>query len=176
VLFLDEPTTGLDPTSRARTWEVIRALVSDGATVLLTTQYLEEADELADQIVVVDHGRAIATGSAAELKSQVGGARLDVTLSTPSPDAARLLEPFVSGAVELADGGRHLRAPVRGGDGLATRVVRALDQAGIIVDDVEVRQPSLDDVFFALTGHPAEDDAGAEERVVGEPALEASGR
>jgi hypothetical protein len=78
--------------------------------------------------------------------------------------------------VELADGGRHLRAPVRGGDGLATRVVRALDQAGIIVDDVEVRQPSLDDVFFALTGHPAEDDAGAEERVVGEPALEASGR
>jgi ABC-2 type transport system ATP-binding protein len=174
VLFLDEPTTGLDPTSRARMWEVIRALVGDGVTVLLTTQYLEEADELADRIVVVDHGRAIAGGSAAELKSQVGGARLEVTLSAAHPAAARSLEPFVGGAVEVAGGGRRLRAPVGGAPGLATRVVRALDEGGIMVDDVEVRQPSLDDVFFALTARPAEDGAGAE--TPDEPSLQSSAR
>jgi ABC-2 type transport system ATP-binding protein len=174
VLFLDEPTTGLDPTNRARMWEVIRGLVGDGVTVLLTTQYLEEADELADRIVVIDHGRAIAAGSAAELKAEVGGARLDVTLNAPHPAAARALEPFVSAAVEVNGAGRHLRAPVRSGAGLTTRVVRALDEAGIVVDDVEVRQPSLDDVFFALTGHPAEDGAGPEASVAGEPAPEAS--
>jgi ABC-2 type transport system ATP-binding protein len=154
VLFLDEPTTGLDPTSRARMWEVIRALVADGATLLLTTQYLDEADELADRIVVIDHGRVIAGGTAAELKAQTGGARLEVTLSEPREDAAGALEPFVAGPVHVSHDGRRLRAPVRSAAGLATTVVRALDSAAITVDDVEVHQPSLDDVFFALTGHP----------------------
>ena len=113
VLFLDEPTTGLDPTSRARMWSVIRELVADGATVLLTTQYLDEADELADRILVVDHGRAIADGTAAELKAETGGARLDIVLSESSAAAARALEPFVAGRVHVSNDGRRLRAPVR---------------------------------------------------------------
>jgi ABC-2 type transport system ATP-binding protein len=153
VLFLDEPTTGLDPTSRARMWDVIRDLVAAGTTILLTTQYLDEADELADQIVVIDHGRVIANGTAGELKGQVGGARLEVTLSEPHPAAPAAVERFAAGAVHVSHDGRRLRAPVVSGAGLATTVVRALDEAGISVDDVEVRQPSLDDVFFALTGH-----------------------
>jgi ABC-2 type transport system ATP-binding protein len=158
VLFLDEPTTGLDPTSRARMWDVIRYLVgAEGVTILLTTQYLDEADELADQIVVIDHGRVIASGTAGELKSQVGGARLEVTLSEPHPAARAAIDRFAAGPVHLSHDGRRLRAPVVSATGLATTVVRALDQAGISVDDVEVRQPSLDDVFFALTGHPTED-------------------
>ena len=159
VLFLDEPTTGLDPTSRVRMWGVIRELVADGVTLLLTTQYLDEADELADRIVVIDHGRVIAGGTAAELKTQVGGARLELTLSGPSPSAALTLGPFVEGDVHVSHDGRRLRAPVRSAGGLASTVVRALDEAGITVDDVEVHQPSLDDVFFALTGHPAEEAA-----------------
>jgi ABC-2 type transport system ATP-binding protein len=156
VLFLDEPTTGLDPTSRVRMWEVIRELVADGVTLLLTTQYLDEADELADRIVVIDHGKVIAGGTAGELKAQIGGARLEVTLSEARAAASEALEPFVSGPVHVSHDGRRLRAPVRSATGLASTVVRALDAAGITVDDVEVRQPSLDDVFFALTGHPTE--------------------
>ena len=157
VLFLDEPTTGLDPTSRVRMWGVIRELVGDGATLLLTTQYLDEADELADRILVVDHGRAIAEGTAAELKVQTGGARLEVTLSDDDEAAASALAPYVTGTVHVSHDGRRLRAPVHGGAGLATTIVRALDAAGVRVDDVQVHQPSLDDVFFALTGHAAED-------------------
>jgi daunorubicin resistance ABC transporter ATP-binding subunit len=165
VLFLDEPTTGLDPTSRVRMWDVIRLLVADGVTLLLTTQYLEEADELADRIVVIDHGRVIAEGTSASLKAETGGARLEVTLSEPSAVAPAALEAFVAGPVHVSQDGRRLRAPVRSVSGLATTVVRALDQAGIAVDDVEVRQPSLDDVFFALTGHPTkeDDDGGSAE-------------
>jgi ABC-2 type transport system ATP-binding protein len=160
VIFLDEPTTGLDPSSRARMWEVIRDLVADGVTVLLTTQYLDEADELADRIVVIDHGRVIAGGTSAELKAQTGGARLEVTLADAEAGrggtAVVALGPLVTGSVHVSHDGRRLRAPVRSGAGLATAVVRALDAAGVTVDDVEVHQPSLDDVFFALTGHPTE--------------------
>jgi daunorubicin resistance ABC transporter ATP-binding subunit len=167
VLFLDEPTTGLDPTSRVGMWEVIRQLVAEGTTLLLTTQYLDEADELADRIVVIDHGRAIAEGSAAALKREIGGARLEVTLSDVDMAATATLEPFVSGPVQISEDGRRLRAPVRRGTGLATTVVRALDEAGITVDDVQVHQPSLDDVFFTLTGHRADPDPA-------EPDLEAA--
>jgi daunorubicin resistance ABC transporter ATP-binding subunit len=157
VIFLDEPTTGLDPTSRVRMWGVIRSLIADGVTLLLTTQYLDEADELADQIVVVDHGLIIARGTAATLKTDVGGARLEVTLSEANSAAAGALTSYVSGKVQVSRDGRRLRAPVQGGSGLATSIVRALDNAGISVDDVQVHQPSLDDVFFALTGHPSEE-------------------
>jgi daunorubicin resistance ABC transporter ATP-binding subunit len=154
VLFLDEPTTGLDPTSRAGMWEIIRELVADGTTVLLTTQYLDEADSLADRIVVIDHGTVIAEGTARQLKARVGGERLDLVLAEPAAGADAVLAPLASGPVVIE--GRHVRMPVAPAPGLATTVVRALDAAGIAVDDVEVHRPSLDDVFFALTGHPAE--------------------
>jgi ABC-2 type transport system ATP-binding protein len=157
VLFLDEPTTGLDPTSRVRMWDVIRGLVADGVTLLLTTQYLDEADELADRIVVIDHGRVIAGGTAAELKTQIGGARLELTLSQADPAAVAALEPFVSGPIQISHDARRLGAPVLSTAALASTVVRALDEAGVMVDDIEVHPPSLDDVFFALTGHPTEE-------------------
>ncbi|HWA67177.1 MAG TPA: ATP-binding cassette domain-containing protein [Mycobacteriales bacterium] len=152
ILFLDEPTTGLDPTSRVRVWESIRSLIAQGVTLLLTTQYLDEADALADQIVVVDHGRVIADGTPEELKRQSRNARLEVTLTESHHDAAAVIESLVAGRVTVGDDGRTLSAGVDAGPGLATEVVRALDQAGIRVDDIAVRQPSLDDVFFALTG------------------------
>jgi ABC-type multidrug transport system ATPase subunit len=160
VLFLDEPTTGLDPTSRVRMWNVIRTLVADGTTLLLTTQYLEEADELADRIVVVDRGRAIAHGTPLELKRHIGGARLEVALSRKDEAAGAALGPLIDGPLQVSADGRHLSAPVPNASGLATTVVRALDEAGIDVDDVQVHQPSLDDVFFALTGR----DAGPDRR------------
>jgi ABC-2 type transport system ATP-binding protein len=153
VLFLDEPTTGLDPVSRLRVWDVIRELVDDGVTLLLTTQYLDEADTLAHQIVVVDHGKVIAEGTPQQLKEASKGARLDVTLSAAHPGAVAALTPLVEGAIEVSDDGRRLEAPVPNTPGLATAVVRALDQAGVLVDNIEVRQPSLDDVFFRLTGN-----------------------
>jgi ABC-2 type transport system ATP-binding protein len=163
VLFLDEPTTGLDPASRSGVWDIIRVLVSEGVTLLLTTQYLDEADELADRIVVIDHGRVIAEGSSQELKAATGEARLEVTLSAPDSHAMAALGGIVDGAVHVSMGGRRLSAPVRTEPGLATRVVRALDQAGVLVDDVEVQQPSLDDVFFALTAGSGTVDAAVDE-------------
>jgi ABC-2 type transport system ATP-binding protein len=155
VLFLDEPTTGLDPTSRQRVWDVIRELVGEGVTLLLTTQYLEEADTLADQIVVIDHGRVIANGTPRELKEASKGALLVVTLAAPDEGAVPVLRELVEGRVHVSDDGRQLDAAVDNSPGLATVVVRALDAAGILVDNIEVRPPSLDDVFFSRTGHPA---------------------
>jgi ABC-2 type transport system ATP-binding protein len=152
VLFLDEPTTGLDPASRQRVWEAVRQLLADGVTVLLTSQYLDEADALADRIVVIDKGRVVADDTPRELKEASRGARLEVTLTAPSPDAVATVAPLVSGPVQVSDDGRRLGAGVDPVPGLATSIVRALDHAGIAVDNVEVRQPSLDDVFFALTG------------------------
>jgi ABC-2 type transport system ATP-binding protein len=163
VLFLDEPTTGLDPTSRLRVWEAIRELLGEGVTVLLTTQYLEEADELAHDIVVVDHGRVIAQGTPLELKQASRGARLEVTLSEPNAAAVGAMAPLVSGPVAVSDDGRHLSAGVDSSTGLATVVVRALDDAGVLVDNIEVRQPSLDDVFFSLTGGHIEEESAGED-------------
>ena len=136
VLFLDEPTTGLDPASRLRVWEVIREMVGDGCTVLLTTQYLDEADHLADSIAVFDHGRVIASGTPQQLKAETGAARLEVTLTAPRPEAVLALRPLLEGEVHVSHDGRRLRAAVRNQDGLATAAVRALDRAGILVDDV----------------------------------------
>ncbi|HEY8523635.1 MAG TPA: ATP-binding cassette domain-containing protein [Acidimicrobiales bacterium] len=155
VLFLDEPTTGLDPTSRQQMWDVIRELVADGTTVLLTTQYLEEADALADSISVIDRGEVIAEGTARELKARIGGEQLTVTLTAAHQGAVFALAPLATGPVQVADGGRRLTAPVEARNGLATAAIRALDAAGVDVDDVEIHRPTLDDVFFALTGRPA---------------------
>jgi ABC-2 type transport system ATP-binding protein len=163
VLFLDEPTTGLDPVSRLGVWEVIRGMVGDGCTVLLTTQYLDEADHLADSIAVFDHGRVIASGTPQQLKSETGSARLEVTLSTPRPEAILALESLLEGEAHVSHDGRRLRAAVPNREGIATAAVRALDRAGILVDDVQVHQPSLDDVFLALTGREAAEDDAANE-------------
>ena len=152
VLFLDEPTTGLDPTSRQRVWDAIRELITEGVTVLLTTQYLDEADELANRIVVIDHGRVIANGTPQELKEASRSAHLEVTLASPSAAAESALLTFVTDRIHVSDDGRRLSAAVDSSPGFATAVVRALDDAGILVDNIEVRQPSLDDVFFSLTG------------------------
>ena len=156
VLFLDEPTTGLDPVSRQRVWDTIRELLGEGATVLLTTQYLDEADALAHRIVVVDHGTVIADGTPLELKESSRSAHVEVTLAAASFDevgaAVTALQPLVDGEVHVSDDGRRLSAGVDASTGLATAVVRALDAARVLVDNIEVRQPSLDDVFFSLTG------------------------
>ena len=178
VLFLDEPTTGLDPTSRARVWEAIRELIGEGVTVLLTTQYLDEADALAHRIVVVDHGRVIADGTPLELKEASRSAHLDVTLTEPHPGAVAAMQPLVAGSVHVSDDGRRLSAGVDAAPGLATAVVRALDQAGVLVDNIEVRQPSLDDVFFSLTGgHIEEEEVGGDGAVSGsEPSGDGDGR
>ena len=159
VLFLDEPTTGLDPRSRTDMWEVISNLVARGTTVLLTTQYLEEADRLCDEIVVIDHGLVIAQGTADQLKAQVGGERLEVTVSdlTRMAEARELIESLALGPCSVEEHTRHLVAPVTGGAAVLTDALRRLDRAGIAVDDVGLRRPTLDDVFLSLTGHAAEE-------------------
>ena len=159
VLFLDEPTTGLDPSARALMWDIVRQLVTGGTTLLLTTQYLDEADVLASRVAVIDGGKVIAEGPPAELKASVGGQRLLITLADESDAeaAASALAPFATTPVIPTGAGRLIEAPVIASDGLATEVVRALDAAGVKVSEIAVRSASLDDVFLTLTGHVAED-------------------
>jgi ABC-2 type transport system ATP-binding protein len=163
VLFLDEPTTGLDPRSRLGLWEMIAELVGEGTTLLLTTQYLEEADRLADTIGVIDLGRLIAMGTADELKAKVGGDVLHVTLADRDQTAAAAEALAAFGAdqphVDLATA--SVSVPIRGGAGLLPAVVRQLDDAGIELADLALHRPTLDDVFLALTGRPAEEEAPA---------------
>ena len=158
VIFLDEPTTGLDPRSRVDLWEVIRELVSGGATLLLTTQYMEEADQLADEILVIDRGKAIAQGTPDELKRQVGGERLELVVDREDQlTAARgVIGEFCEGEVIVEEHTRTITAPVRGGAGVLVDVLRKLDANGVSVHDVGMRRPTLDDVFLTLTGHAAE--------------------
>lgn len=166
LLFLDEPTTGLDPRSRLGMWDVIRSLVREGTTLLLTTQYLEEADELADLIAVMDHGRIIARGTADQLKDAVGGERIEVVVDAPEAIAAasEILARDGIGMVTVDEHTRRLTVPSSGGARHLVQVVRDLDEAGIRIDDIALRRPTLDDVFLSLTGHAAEAppaDAGA---------------
>src|SRR3954466_2019308 len=158
VLYLDEPTTGLDPVSRLSMWETIEARTAAGTTVLLTTQYLDEADRLAYRIVVVDHGTVIAEGTADELKDHVGGERLDVRLEDPADaeSAVAALGGIAEARPTFEEG--IVRVPIRRRSGIIAEAVRRLDDAGIGIDDIAVRRPTLDDVFIALTGHKAEDE------------------
>lgn len=170
VLFLDEPTTGLDPRSRLGMWEIVRGLVRDGATILLTTQYLEEADELASSIAVVDHGRIIARGTADELKTQVGGERIEVVVRDRSalPHAAELLGR--DGGSNIDENDRRITIPAHGGARRLVQVVRDLDEARIEIDDIGLRRPTLDDVFLSLTGHAAAAESGDDTAGAPEPA------
>ncbi len=158
LLVLDEPTTGLDPRSRLGMWDVIRGLVRDGTTLLLPTQYLEEADELAQDIVVIDHGQIIAHGTADELKRQVGGERIEVHVNQTGDIAfvEGVLARHGAGDVTVEAGTRYLSVAAGGGSEKLFGVFRELDEAGIAVDDIGMRRPTLDDVFLSLTGHVAE--------------------
>ncbi|MEE1927833.1 ATP-binding cassette domain-containing protein [Streptomyces sp. TRM 70351] len=160
VMFMDEPTTGLDPRNRQQLWDVIQELVAGGTTLLLTTQYLEEADRLADDIAVVDHGKVIARGTSDELKAQTGGERIEVVVHGRDRigEARRILAGRALGGGEVAveEHTRRLTVPVSGGAKLLAEVIRDLDAEGIEIDDIGLRRPTLDDVFISLTGHAAE--------------------
>jgi ABC-2 type transport system ATP-binding protein len=160
VLFLDEPTTGLDPKGRMEVWDLISSLVAGGTTLLLTTQYLEEADRLANEIVVIDHGLVIAQGTADQLKAQVGGERLEITVASADQldPAAGVLSVLSDAPVGTDVAARSLTAPVSGGAAVLVEALRQLDAAGVTVADAGLRRPTLDDVFLTLTGHAAEEE------------------
>ena len=162
-LFLDEPTTGLDPRSRRQVWQMIGKLVDQGTTVLLTTQYLEEADLLADEIVVIDHGKVVAAGTSDELKAKVGGQVVEVVPADVAKvnDAAKLIARVCGVDPTTDEEAQMISTPV-GDDEAFAKVVAALQKAGIAVSHLALRRPSLDEVFLALTGHPAEDESALE--------------
>ncbi|WP_257570858.1 ATP-binding cassette domain-containing protein [Streptomyces sp. NP160] len=162
VLFLDEPTTGLDPRSRADMWELLQGMVRGGTTVVLTTQYLEEADLLADDIVVIDHGRAIARGTSDQLKAQVGGERIELVVDDPAhlDEVRSLLAEAAVGEVEVESHTRRLTAPVEGGAAVLVRVLAQLEARGVHLSDAGTRRPTMDDVFLTLTGKRT-DEAGS---------------
>jgi ABC-2 type transport system ATP-binding protein len=173
---MDEPTTGLDPRNRQQLWEVIKQLVSGGTTLLLTTQYLEEADHLAHDIAVVDQGRVIARGTSDQLKARTGGERVEVVVHEREhiPTARDVLAGFGKGETTVEDHTRKLTVPVTGGAKLLAEVIRELDVRGIEIDDIGLRRPTLDDVFLSLTGHHAE--AETEENGVSGAAQDAKDR
>jgi ABC-2 type transport system ATP-binding protein len=163
VLFLDEPTSGLDPRGRNEVWEAVRALVAGGTTVLLTTQYLDEADQLAGQISVIDHGRVIADGPPERLKSRIGGDRIDVVVRDAGElaAAAAAVGRAAGAAAEVDRDTRRVSAPVRDRVAALTEVVRALDDAGVAAEDIALRRPTLDEVFLRLTGRHTDEEAAA---------------
>ncbi len=172
ILFLDEPTTGLDPRGRQEMWGVIKSLVRGGTTLLLTTQYLEEADQLADDIVVVDHGKVIARGTSDQLKRQVGGERLEiVTAANDLAQVKEIVAKVAGGNVSVDEGIRQVSAPVTTGSKALIEAARELDDLGIHPLDIGLKRPSLDDVFISLTGHVAE-----EQKAENEGEVKARGR
>ncbi|WP_028658963.1 daunorubicin resistance protein DrrA family ABC transporter ATP-binding protein [Nocardioides insulae] len=162
VLFLDEPSTGLDPRSRNEVWNAVRELAASGTTVLLTTQYLEEADRLCSRISLMDRGRVVAEGSPSELKARVGGSRLEVAVPAGRDLAAAAgsISAALCAAPEIDPAARRISAPVRGGVGALGRLARTLDEAGLQADDVSLRRPDLDDVFLRLTAGPIREGKG----------------
>ncbi|CAM5263939.1 daunorubicin resistance protein DrrA family ABC transporter ATP-binding protein [Streptomyces spiroverticillatus] len=167
VMFMDEPTTGLDPRNRQQLWEVIQELVAGGTTLLLTTQYLEEADHLAHDICVIDHGKVIERGTSDQLKARTGGERIEVVVHEREQIAVadEVLRGFGKGDTKVEQHTRKLTVPVTGGAKLLAEVIRELDARGVEIDDIGLRRPTLDDVFISLTGHAAETEATEEEEV-----------
>jgi len=167
ILFLDEPTTGLDPRGRLSMWDLIGSLAKGGTTVLMTTQYLEEADLLADDIAVIDHGRLIARGTALELKQRTGGERLEILVTDRAQvqAAATAMASFSGEQPHIDEAARHVSVPVTSHGGVLTRAVRELDAAGVEVDDIGFRRPTLDEVFLSLTGKAAGDETSVPEEL-----------